>query len=347
MYGLILVMTNYTKQNNLTLPAWAPQEWEIDVIAWIRDSLSLMNICQVDAITQIHITPWSTVLQIPTGQGMMFFKAVAPVLKHEILLSHQLALWENESVAPVFAVQPNLGWMLMPDGGIRLRDVIRSTKNPDAWRAVLPIYAGLQKRLTRKTLELLELEVPDRRLALLPGLFTRLINDESALGIGNENGITDAELVSLYKQQCFLEEYCSQLAKIPVPESLNHGDFHDGNIFVRPDGYTFFDWGDCSLTHPFFSLRTVCVSLEISMGWDDDDPRCIPYVDRYLLAWKDTMSFGDIKAAYGVSRILAPIISALSWHRVVSSLPSDKRADYSHAVPGLLKEFLDNARKFS
>jgi RIO-like serine/threonine protein kinase len=54
-----------------------------------------------------------------------------------------------------------------------------------------------------------------------------------------------------------VETLCAELSSYNVPASLHHGDLHDGNIFVRDGGFLFFDWGDSSVTHPFFSLRDV------------------------------------------------------------------------------------------
>ena len=46
-------------------------------------------------------------------------------------------------------------------------------------------------------------------------------------------------------------ELCERLAGYGVPETLHHDDFHDANIFVCGDRYTFADWGESCVAHPF------------------------------------------------------------------------------------------------
>ena len=40
-----------------------------------------------------------------------------------------------------------------------------------------------------------------------------------------------------------------------VPYSMDHGDLHSANIPLVNDEIVFFDWGDATGTHPFFSTR--------------------------------------------------------------------------------------------
>jgi hypothetical protein len=37
---------------------------------------------------------------------------------------------------------------------------------------------------------------------------------------------------------------CRQLSAVAIPETVQHDDLHDGQVFVRDGRYLFFDWGD-------------------------------------------------------------------------------------------------------
>ena len=39
------------------------------------------------AVEQPHVRPWSTVLHAPTDDGLLYMKATAPVLAHELALT--------------------------------------------------------------------------------------------------------------------------------------------------------------------------------------------------------------------------------------------------------------------
>ena len=47
---------------------------------------------------------------------------------------------------------------------------------------------------------------------------------------------------------------CDRLAAYGIPETVQHDDLHDGNVFVRDGRYLFLDWGDSCVSHPLHSL---------------------------------------------------------------------------------------------
>jgi len=74
-----------------------------------------------------------------------------------------------------------------------------------------------------------------------------------------------------------------ELASYGVTETLQHDDLHDGQVFVREGRQLILDWGDCVISHPFFTLS---VTLEGVVAWGLDDVEnsvdIEPLVDRYL-----------------------------------------------------------------
>jgi hypothetical protein len=105
----------------------------------------------------------------------------------------------------------------------------------------------------------------------------------------------------------------------------------------------FFDWGDCTITHPFFSLRTVFVSIENSLGIAEDAPELDRLRDAYLEPWTGAgggANRDDLRDHLVLARRVAPVCRALTWHRAVSALPPPLVGEYAHAVPALLREFL-------
>src|SRR3954453_3858167 len=152
------------------------------------------------------------------------------------------------------------GWILMHDAGRRLRELIRPTRNMRPWLAVLPRYAELQIELARRAPDLLALGVPDRRLQVLPTLYESLLADVDVLRIDRAPGLTRGQYERLLDLTPRVAELCERLAEYRIPETLNHGDLNDGNVFVGDGSPVFIDWGDGCVSHPFYSLRTVLVS---------------------------------------------------------------------------------------
>jgi aminoglycoside phosphotransferase (APT) family kinase protein len=127
-----------------------------------------------------------------------------------------------------------------------------------------------------------------------------------------------------------------------IPESINHGDFHDGNVLVKDGRVTFFDWGDADVTHPFVSLRTFWVSIEIALNLDDYvfTPEMAELLDIYLEPFENFASKDDLRKAYALSKPVASVVKVLAWHQGITRMDESVRRDYIHIVPEVLREFL-------
>jgi hypothetical protein len=207
------------------------------------------------------------------------------------------------------------------------------------------VQIGLAEHIT----EMLSLRLPDHRLVMLPTLYSQILTDEESLMIDREKGLTSAEWEQLKDKVSRFEQICTDLAGFGIPESLNHGDFHDGNILIKDGRITFFDWGDADVTHPFVSLRTFFVSIEISLDLDDYafTPEMAELLDLYLEPWKKFASKEELLAAYQLSEPVASIVKTLAWHQTISRLNGSLREQYAGIVPNVLREFLYHEKMLS
>jgi hypothetical protein len=91
---------------------------------------------------------------------------------------------------------------------------------------------------------------------------------------------------------------CDELAGYGLPETIQHDDFHDGQVFVRDGRYLLLDWGDACVSHPFFTLS---VTLEGILGWGLDDIQgsvdVRPFRDAYLEPFTPLAEGADLLAA--------------------------------------------------
>jgi len=325
---------------------WQDPDWRKQVNDWIQAEAARHSIRIMGEIEQPHMYAWSTVLHIPTDQGKLFFKATARETIYEAALTQLLAKWYTDCMPEFVSVEAGRGWMLMRDGGEQLRASIRPAKDIAPWKPVIARYAELQIGLADHVTELLSLRLPDHRLSVLPALFNEVLGDEKSLMIDQEKGLTSAEWEQLKSLASRFEEICAELAAYGIPESLDHGDFHDGNVLLQDGRITFFDWGDASVTHPFTSLRTFFVSIEIALGLDDYvfTPEMAELLDLYLEPFQQFASKEELLRAYQVSKPVASIVKALAWHQGISRMEGSLRAEYAWIVPELMREFLYHER---
>jgi len=329
---------------------WTDPEWLAEAHTWIGDSLARLDRPLTGSIQQIHTRPWSTILRAPTGQGFMFFKAAMPLLAREAALQQALFASYPHLTLPVLAADLERGWFLQPDGGPLLRTFL---KNPADLNLAVPLlerFAVLQIDLTPRTDEFLHLVPFDRRLQRIPVLFNQLLNDRRALRIGEEDGLSEEDHQRLRTLLPRLRQLCSELLDAPIPHSLHHDDFHDGNIFADSNGEARFisDWGESCVTHPFFSLIVCLRAFAFRVGLPDsatDVPEdlhaaLIPLRDAYLAPWEVFAPRPILLHIFNTAWRVGMVNRALTWHRVVASLPAAHRPDYADAVPGWLSEFL-------
>ncbi len=324
---------------NTALP-WDQTGWRETVSAWIKVQLGQHKIALEGPITLVQQRAWSAVLHVPTAEGSLYFKASAPVLGHEPGLLQALTRWYPEVLPEVLAVELAQGWLLMRDGGVTLRSLVQSAANLDHWRVILPLYARLQQTMIPYVDNLLKLGVLDRRLCALPDQVARLVEDRAALLIDQPEGLTSAEYERLHE---LLPEYsamCARLAGYGIPETLHHEDFHDANIFVKNGRYTFADWGESGVAHPFFTLLVTLRSIAYRLNLAFDGPDVLALRDVYLESWTGYGSLAGLRDMADLAARVAMPARALTWYRILAAAPQAQRTEDAGAVPGWLQEFL-------
>jgi hypothetical protein len=321
---------------------WEDSQWLQQATDWIHAETARLGFRLSGPIEQPHIYPWSTVLRVPTSEGSLFFKATAPETIFEAALTQKLIDLRPDCLPDLIAADTSHGWMLMRDGGEPLRASIRPTQDITPWNPVIALYAELQIDLANHVEEFIALGVPDCRLTVLPTIYRNVLADEASLMIDQEKGLTSTEVKTLQDLAMRFKQICEELATFGIPASLNQGDFHDGNTLLRNGRITFFDWGEANVTHPFISLRTCFVSIEIALKLDNYafTPEMGMLLERYLEPWQKFASKEKLLSAYRYSRPVASIVKTFAWHQTITHLDESLCAEYEWIVPELWKEFM-------
>ena len=273
---------------------WTEPGFLAEAERWIRDRI------EVVALEQSHVQPWSTVFRLVTPDGVAWFKASAPELSHEAGLVAVLSERRPDCVPPLLALDAERGWLLQADAGTRLRELIERERALERWLDVLPLYASVQRDLAGDVEQLLALGVPDLRLAGLPARFERFLDVLPSEERRNWRGRLPE-----------IAELCGALAEHGVPETIQHDDLHDGQVYVRDGRYLLLDWGDACISHPFFTLS---VTLEGVIAWGVDDVEnavdTTPYRDAYL----GRFDLPDLAAAARIATRLGWICRAVNGY---------------------------------
>lgn len=270
------------------------------------------------AIERTHVRPWSTVCRAPTATSDMFLKVCDRVQAHEPALTAIVAR-EFPSLAPeLIARHPAEPWMLLGDGGVKLREARSGDDLMDTWVRLLPRYAELQRALAGRVDELRAAGVPDRRLDHLPDLLRAILADERAA-----QPVARARIRALLPA---IERSCAELAATGIGPSIEHADLHDNNVLVRGRGVTIIDWGDAGVTHPFLSLFvTFRFAVQgLGVGWDATEIRRLR--DAYLEGWSEVAPRRTLERAADRAVALGSISGALTWYRIISEIDGAQAA---------------------
>ncbi len=320
---------------------WQQENWLLGIENWATTQLHQHNIKTISRPILIHSAPWSVVYKIFTNQVPFYFKALCPVLNHEPLLTQQLFHWQPGMIQPVLEIEPDKGWMLMPEGGTTLRQVLEQNPTLNYWKKILPAYARFQQAMIPHQQELLVLGVKDRSLAVLPGLVKRLAEERQALCIGQPDGLSPADYEAFLGYLPKLKTKCEILSQFGIPETLQHDDLHDGNIFIDQNGFKFFDWAESFIAHPFFTLVVTLRSIAYRFELEESSPEIRELTDLYLKEWLDYAKWDGLQEAFELAMVIGRINRALTWHMVVSTLPEPDKSKEADAVPGWVQLFLE------
>ena len=310
---------------------WTDAAWLAAAHAWIRDQLSAIDARPLGEVEQPHVRPWSTAMRLATDRGALWFKANAPALAFEARAVRRLAGRRPDLVTELVAVDLERGWLLAHDAGERLREVLAREGHLGRWVEILPLYAELQLAAAEDSDAFRAAGVSDHRCALLPGAFERLVAETDELDRD--------ERAALQERVEDVEAMCALVGQLGVPETIQHNDLHDGQVFVQQGRYRFLDWGDACVSHPFLTTAVACEGM---LGGLDEalasaDAR--RFRDAYLEPFTPFASRHELQAAYAASLRLGWISRALVTRPLALDLDSPHREELLSLVPSYLWRF--------
>jgi hypothetical protein len=289
-------------------------------LAWVAEQGVVTH-----EVTTPHVRPWSTALRLSTEDGIVWLKAGGPGTAFEARLVRALVEYGAGHLLVPLAVEPDRGWLLLPDGGRTLRTQLDSDPDPRHWERVLPRYAALQRSVEGRDLPGADDLRPDQLPPLLDQLLTTVNLDQTVLP-------------ALRELQPRFASWCDELTGCSVVATVQHDDLHDGNVFARRSDDLIFDWGDASYAMPFCSLLVVLRSAAARWSLAPGDPVLRRLRDAYLEAWTDVHSRAELELLALLATRVGKVSRAVAWQRALTGV---EPGEHSEAVPGWLEELLE------
>jgi hypothetical protein len=239
------------------------------------------------------------------------------------LTAELFARWPDR-VAEVLAYDEQRAWLLLADAGVAIET---EGNPPEAWLEVLPLYAELQRGEAAHAEDHVANGVPALLLSTLPARYAGLLDT----GLPVEAH----ELAALRAFAPRFEEFCGELEAAGLPATVQHDDLHMGSVYKKDGRIRLLDWGDSSISHPFFSLVVPFRFLEERTGLPPTDPWFARLRDAYLEPWG-----AHLRDVFEVAMHAGRFVHTIAWSRQRESVPPYYRATFDDAFAHVLRRAL-------
>ena len=302
---------------------WESIGWHHDACDWIRSQLVSNGMSPTARIIQQRAWGLSCTMKVATDTGDVYFKATPPFMAHEGRVMQAVSQTCPELLPSPLAVDSDRGWLLMPDYG---GEMLHECPDITCWEEALHLFSLAQVEQSENIRYWLSANIPDRRLGRMVEMIDPLIASCGRMLTGGDTGLTDAEVQNLRSISLPLKLICARLADFRVPHSLVHGDL-GGNILVREDGYTFFDWTDACVSHPFFEMATISGAYFDESVLKDNPDADDRLRKAYLEPWTKYEPMERLIEEFDAARPLGALHQAMTYMWILTNIPPDARAE--------------------
>lgn len=296
---------------------WFEEAYMLKVKNWIKEVLHEEgNLSLLGDISEVKKSDFSLVLLVPVNTGNLYFKATRSSTHHEAAVSRYFHTMYPGKSTGIVRIHDIEGWLLMKElGGVPIRQL----KDKEIWKAAITEYAQLQVSEISNIDELSSMNVPNRTLSTLKKDIIQHLEGMCDTGLSAE------EKEAVMKLQPELLAMCDELEQLIPLHSIDHGDLHSANIQYVNGKLVFLDWGDSSITHPFFSTRVFWNSL---FELVDNDSEWLKVIEEfrpyYMKAWTAIAPLEKLEIALKISDQLGCIHRAVSWYSYLNPSVADQ-----------------------
>lgn len=303
--------------------AWEEIGWHDTACDWISMQLAALGLTAISPTVQQRAWGLSCTMMVATDAGDVYFKATPEFMAHEGRAMQAVAERCPELLPAPLAVDATRGWALMPDYG---GDMLHECRDISIWEEALRVFAKAQVAQAAHIGFWQALNIPDRRIGRMVEMIDPLIVACEQMMSGGENGLSDTEIDALQALSMPLKLLCARLTQYSVPHTMVHGDL-GGNILIQEAGFTYFDWTDICVSHPFFEMATISGAYFDESVLKDNPDAEVRLRDAYLEAWTEYMPMERLIEAFEESRPLGALHQMMTYMWIRTNIAPDARPE--------------------
>src|SRR5205823_1991550 len=128
--------------------------------------------------------------------------------------------------------------------------------------------------------------------------------------------LVTVDMAALQARAGRFKQLAGELAATGLPPTLEHGDFHAGNVRVTREGCIFYDWSHATLTYPLVGFG----DLLYDDDWFPDQPDFADRMrDAYLEPWTMYQPLPRLQAAFERAKPLRKLFGAIHQGRLIAA----------------------------
>ncbi len=238
----LLVRTLAELDQHPTLrPEWFSVRWYDEVEAWVDEHLTSTGRRRTGVMRVSRVWSISAVLQVPTDTGDVWFKASCELFRSEAALHEVVARHFPDDVPVLIATDAERGWLLME----AMQGAGESDRAPGADAALAERWGVVQLASLDVLDELVDAGAPVRGADVTVAGFRRAATESPELAM-----LTPEQRTALDDVMDEVERMVREFWDCGVPDTLNHGDLHLGNVAYDGSVLRVFDLTDSCVSHP-------------------------------------------------------------------------------------------------
>ena len=302
-------------------PDWFRAGWYDRVEAWIDDCLVARGSRRTKPVRTHRVWSISAVLEVPTSDGILWFKACCDHFRAEAAILHRLSDRLPDLVPIVVAADDAEGWLLMePLAGA-------SDRAPGAPAALAPVWAAAQLASLAWLDELRAAGCPDRGLGPTLAAWRGVLAHDPEMSL-----LTDDERAAVLGSADEVEAGVREFWSTGLPDTLAHGDLHLGNVAYDGQTLRVFDWTDACISHPFLDGS----HLAYFVASDDADADAEQLLGRFAEPWRKAYPEADVDRALALAP-LADLVFQTVTFAAIAAAAEDGAGDFTGTVAFLVK----------
>ncbi len=315
---------------------WEEIGWHKVAVDWIQTQLAALGFTITSPVVQQRAWGLSCTMKVGTDKGDLYFKATPPFMAHEGRAMQFVAERCPQLLPHPLAVDSERGWLLMSDYG---NDLLHECPDISRWEEALSRFAQFQVEQVEHIRHWFSLNIPDRRLGRMVEMIDPLLVSCERMLSGGPNGLSESEVNDLRSLSMPLKLMCARLAQFGVPHTLVHGDL-GGNILIREDGYTFFDWTDVCISHPFFEMATISAAYFDESVLKDNLDSDTRLRDAYIEPWTKFQPVDVLTEAFEASRPLGALHQTMTYMWILTNIAPGARPELEGGLLHWVRQLL-------